>query len=289
RNVAGLSVPRGWHGRYVVLALAGAAAMSAIGRRATSHLNLRAYCTAALAASLALGTASAVQAQETGEELHILRIEATPIGALPPLALPMPASRNHNYWGIRLQAGRRAGRGGADLTAIAGGIDMQWRGGSIFGVTAGYQARDCEAAEECDGHMMYGGRARFNVVTGGPTIGALLGDYSATSTLGAEMGFGYAPDVLPGLNACTFDLGMPLSLAMLQRVRLVAFATPSIVWDVDCSADEPPMQETWAMSFGMGLQQIGLRGLDVYLGMRKVFRSETGYQLGISVTYVRLP
>lgn len=263
--------------------------MSAIGRHAKSHLNLRAYCTAALTASIALGTASAVEAQETGEELHILRIEATPIGALPPLALPMPASRNHNYWGIRLQAGRRAGRGGADLTAIAGGIDMQWRGGSMFGVTAGYQARDCETTEACDGHMMYGGRARFNVVTGGPTIGALLGDYSATSTLGAEMGFGYAPDVLPNVNACTFDLGMPLSLAMLQRVRLVAFVTPSVVWDVDCSADEPPMLETWAMSFGMGLQQIGLRGLDVYVGMRKVFRSETGYQVGISVTYVRLP
>ncbi|MGH7445760.1 MAG: hypothetical protein ACREKM_12820, partial [Longimicrobiales bacterium] len=86
-----------------------------------------------------------------------------------------------------------------------------------------------------------------------------------------------------------FDLGMPLSLAMLQRVRLVAFATPSIAWDVDCSADEPPMRETWAMSFGMGLQQIGLRGLDVYVGMRKVFRTGTGYQLGISLTYVRLP
>lgn len=251
--------------------------------------HLRGSWTAALVALLALGSAPAVHAQGTEEEIHILRIEATPIGALPPLALPMPASRNHNYWGVRLQAGRRTGRGGAALTAIAGGVDMQWRGGSIFGVTAGYQARDCEAEQECDGHMMYGTRARFNVVTGGPTIGALLGDYSATSTLGAEMGFGYAPDVLPGLNACTFDLGMPLSLAMLQRVRLVAFATPSIVWDVDCSADEPPMRETWAISMGMGLQQIGLRGLDVYVGMRKVFRSETGYQLGISVTYVRLP
>ena len=31
------------------------------------------------------------------------------------------------------------------------------------------------------------------------------------------------------------------------------------------------------------------RGLDVYLGFQKIFRSHSGYQAGLSVTYVRLP
>lgn len=236
----------------------------------------------------ALATPPSLHAQAASPP-EVLALEATPIGALPPVALPMPASRNHNYWGIRLQAGHRSGRRGADLSALAGGIDLQWRGGSIFGITAGYQKADCDPPIECRGHTMYGARGRFNVVTGGPTIGAVLGDYSATSTLGAEIGFGYSPDIGGEANACTFDLGMPLSLAMLQRVRLVAYATPSIVWDLDCGNNPAPRLETWLMSLGMGVQQLGLRGLDVYVGLQKAFRDDTGYQLGISITYVRLP
>lgn len=218
----------------------------------------------------------------------MLGAEATPVGALPPLALPMPASRNHNYWGIRLQAARRAGRDGDPLSSIAGGIDLQWRGGSVFGITGGYQQTDCESGE-CDAHSLFGARARFNVITGGPTIGAIFGDYSATSTLGAEMGIGYAPDVTPGINACTFDLGVPLSLAMLQRVRLVAYTMPGVVWDFDCGSGPQPMLTSWHMSLGLGVQQLGLPGLDVYAGLQKIFRDDTGYLFGISVTYVRIP
>lgn len=233
---------------------------------------------------------SAAAAQTVEELLHILRLEATPIGALPQIAMPMPASRNHNYWGIRLQAGERRGRTGPDLRALAGGIDLQYRGGSIFGITGGYQSRDCElAGEDCGGHTFFGARGRFNVISGGPTIGAVLGDYSATSTLGTEIGFGYAPDVMPELDACTFDIGVPLSLAMLQTVRLVSYVTPSIVWDVRCSDDGPPTRASFLAAIGVGVQQIGARGLDVYLGLQKIFRSGTGYQFGLSVTYVRLP
>lgn len=241
---------------------------------------------------LAAGTAAprgSVAAQTADRDVEILRLEATPIGALPPIALPMPASRNHNYWGIRAQAGRRIGRGGADLRAIAGGIDFQYRGGSVFGVTAGYQERECETTEECGGHALFGARGRFNVVTGGPTIGAMLGDYSATSTLGAEIGFGLAPDVLDDVHACTLDVGMPLSVAMLQRVRLVTYLTPSIIWEIDCSNSGPPTRRHFATGIGIGVQQLGLRGLDVYLGLQRIFRSRTGYQFGVSVTYVRLP
>jgi hypothetical protein len=136
---------------------------------------------------------------------------------------------------------------------------------------------------------MFGLRARFNVITGGPTLARLVGDYSATSTLGAEMGMGYAPGVQQDLNACTFDLGMPLSIAMLQRVRLVTFAMPSLVWDFDCGGRSTPELTTWMMSAGIGVQQLGLRGLDLYVGMQKIFRDDTGYLFGITATYLRMP
>ncbi|HKC82294.1 MAG TPA: hypothetical protein VKB91_13960, partial [Gemmatimonadaceae bacterium] len=76
------------------------------------------------------------------QSLPIATEEATPIGALPPMPLPMPASRDQSYWGFRLQYGLRNERAGPeDLFAIAGGVDYQLRGGSIFGLTAGHQGR----------------------------------------------------------------------------------------------------------------------------------------------------
>lgn len=243
---------------------------------------------AACLAPVCLVPGQAYAQEPTEAQLRILRIESTPIGALPPLPLPMPASRDHHYWGIRAQAGNRH-QGGRDLLALAGGIDLQWRGGSIFGVTGGYQKRDCAlAGPDCGGHLFVGGRARFNVVTGGPTLAALVGDYSATTTLGSEIGFGYAPEVLNGLDACTIDVGMPISLAMLQRVRVVTFVTPGVVLDSDCTSG-PPTRASFITGLGVGIQQLGLRELDVYLGLQKIFRQEAGYQFGLSVTWVRLP
>lgn len=256
----------------------------------TRHLRrtLRALLLATVVTAL-IAPHHGVRAQTTDHGLAILRLEATPIGALPPISLPMPASRNHNYWGLRLQTGQRNGPGGADLRSIAGGIDLQWRGGSIFGATAGYQARDCDVVvADCGGHTLFGLRGRFNVMTGGPGLASGF-DYSATSILGAEVGFGFAADVTPGMNACTFDIGVPLALAMFQKVRVVPFLTPSVVWDVGCSRDVEPTHASYLMSLGVGLQQVWLRGLDVYLGLRKIFRSDTGYHFGLSVTYIRLP
>lgn len=239
----------------------------------------------ALGAVLFLGAPLAAQTQE--EPPLLLAIEATPVGALPPLGLPMPASRNHNYLVVRAQAGHRRGRRGPQLLALAGGVDVQWRGGSIFGLTAGYQVPDCEDAP-CDGHAFYGARARFNVVTGGPTIAGVVRDYSATSTLGAEIGFGYAPDAAPDFDACVLDVGMPLSVAMLQTVRVVAFVTPAASLNVDCGSGFEKRSDVM-VNAGVGIQQLWFRGLDVHLGIQRVFREGTGYQLGISFMYVHLP
>jgi hypothetical protein len=239
----------------------------------------------------ALATPCLVQAQAPAS-LPLLTVEATPIGALPPVALPMPASRDHNYWGVRLQIGQRRERGPEDLLAVAAGIDYQVAGGSIFGVTGGYQFRqNCHpsATRDCGGHSLYGARARFNLMTGGSTIAGLINDVAATSTLGYELGLGYAPNVTAGANACTFDLGVPFSISMLERIRLITFVAPGIVWDIDCSSQNTPSLRSYLLGFGFGLQQLGFRGIDVHVGAQRVFRGTTGIQYGVSITWLRLP
>jgi hypothetical protein len=227
---------------------------------------------------------------QTAQPLPITPEEATPVGALPPMPLPMPASRDQSYWGLRLQAGQRnERRGPEDLFAVAAGIDYQLRGGSIYGLTGGYQRRqNCQSTTDC-GHALFGARGRFNVFTGGPTVAAIIGDESATTTIGTEVGFGYAPRVEPGVNACTLDVGVPLSVAMLQTVRLVTFVTPGAVWNVDCSSAQTPSGRSFLIGFGFGIQQLGVRGLDVNVGAQRILRGATGLEFGVSVSWVRLP
>jgi hypothetical protein len=237
----------------------------------------------ALAAPVVVGA-------QTAAPLPVATEEATPIGALPPMPLPMPASRDQSYWGFRLQYGQRNERSGPeDLFAVAAGVDYQLRGGSIFGLTGGYQGRqNCQTTSSC-GHALFGARGRFNVFTGGPTVASIIGDESATSTIGTELGFGYAPKVAPGVNACAIDAGVPFSVAMMQSVRVVTFVTPGLVWDVDCSAAQTSSKRSSFLGFGIGLQQLFVRGLDVNVGAQRIFRGATGLQVGISVSWVRLP
>ena len=222
---------------------------------------------------------------------QIQTIEATPIGALPPAALPMPASRDHNYWGLRFQSGMRRQRGPEDLLAVAGGIDFQVAGGSVYGLTGGYQMRQhCEGvAADCKGHSLFGARARFSVLTGGPTLASIWGDPDATSTLGTEIGFGYAPRTRPGVNACTVDIGAPFSISMMERVHLVTFVTPGLVRELDCSSENVPTRTSYLLGFGIGLQQLFFRGVDMHVGMQRIFRGTTGVQFGVSLSWVRLP
>jgi hypothetical protein len=224
------------------------------------------------------------------KEIHRLSIQATPIGALPPIALPMPASRNHHYWAFKIQNGVRTGSGDADLNAWAGTVELQYKGGSTFGFTAGHQSGHCGVpGRDCKSHTLFGARTRVNLFTGGPTVAAMFKDNTATSTIGTEIGFGWAPHVLPNLSACTVDLGVPFSVSMLQRVRLVSFVTPGFVWDLDCSDEGAKSQASFMTGAGSGLQQLAHRGIDIYIGVQKIFLGQTGYQWGISASYVHLP
>lgn len=226
----------------------------------------------------------------THDEEELLLLEATPIGALPPIALPMPASRNHNYWGARLQVGNRESASESHLPAFAAGLDYQVRGGSIIGITGGYQRRDCGViGANCGGHPLFGVRTRVNLITGGASLASLFRDYTSTTTIGGELGLGYAPNVVSSKNACTLDLGVPITVSLGQRIRIATFLTPGIMWDMNCSGPESPSRAAWLTGLGFGLQQLGNRGFDVYVGLQKIFRQHAGYQLGISATFVRLP
>jgi len=244
---------------------------------------------AAVAIGLIIPVAS--RAQTTDNELSKLRLLGVPVTALPPISLPMPASRNHNYFIGKFQAGLRRGPSGNAMPAFAGGLDFQYRGGSVIGVTGGYQKRDCGVTGAgCGGHALFGVRSQINLTTGGSIFAGLLKDNSATSTLGTEFGFGYAPKVADDLNACSFDFGVPLSVAKRrQRPRLVVFVSPGIIWDFNCGSSGPPSRHTWKTDFGFALQQVGNRSLDIYFGMQKLYRTKTGFQTGLSFSYVRLP
>ncbi len=232
-----------------------------------------------------------VHAQATDRETEILRIMGTPIGALPPISLPMLASRNNNYWIGRLQAGYRKGPSGAEMPSAAAGIDFQYRGGSILGLTGGWQKRDCGLIEgSCGGHPLFGARAQINVMTGGRAMAGILHDNTTTSTFGTDIGLGYAPNVTPGIDACTLDMGIPYSVAKRrQRPRLVGFVSPGVIFDIKCGTGGPPSRHSYMTNFGIALQQVGNRSFDVYFGLQKIFRPGAGLQTGITIAYVRLP
>ena len=137
---------------------------------------------------------------------------------------------------------------------------------------------------------MFGARAQVNLMTGGAAMAGLLHDNSTTSTVGTEFGLGYAPSVQPGLNACTIDFGIPFSVAKRrQRPRIVAFMKPGVVYNFSCGGSGPSGGKSYFTDFGIGLQQVGNRSFDIYLGMQKMFRERTGLQAGLTFTYVRLP
>jgi hypothetical protein len=260
--------------------------MIAIGKMTFASLG---RATAALALTLLF--APSANAQLEPGELHLRRLLSTPIGGLPPVAMPMPASRDRSYWAYRLQAGRHRRNNTPDVRATAAGIDFQLQGGSVFGLTAGYAMPQCKPTDvDCANHFLFGARARAGIMSGGPTLAAIIGDHTATTTLGAELGIGYAPDVRALDSACTLDIGTPISISMLQRLRVVSFVSPGVAWDVGCLKRSPsPTAASFVLGYGLGIQQFLNRGLDVNVGLQRIFRRGTGIQFGISFIYVRLP
>src|SRR3954466_12329728 len=110
---------------------------------------------------------------------------------------------------------------------------------------------------------MFGARAQAGLMSGGPTLASIIGDHTATTTLGVDVGLGYAPSVKGIGNACALDVGMPVSIAMLQRVRGVTFVSPGVAWDGGCLHRSPsPSAASFVLGYGLGIQQLWTRGLD---------------------------
>jgi hypothetical protein len=252
------------------------------------RISLRVFVAFASVCALILPASS--RAQTSQDDNEILRLFATPIGALPAISLPMPASRNHSNFIGRFETGYRKGPSQTSLPATAVGVDYQYQGGSVFGLTAGEQRRDCRIVPSCGYHALFGARAQINIITGGARLASLLRDNSTTSTFGAELGAGYAPHVTPNTSACSADFGLPFSVAKRrEQPRLVGYVTPGIVWDTDCAAGHLVKDHSYFTGFGFGVQQIGNRSLDMYVGFQKVFRLHTGYEMGVTFSYVKLP
>lgn len=233
----------------------------------------------------ALALALPAAAQESAAVLPFDALAMTPFGALPPAGPPMPASRNHHYIHYRVQAGRRYASG-AELNALAAGVDLQWLGGSVAGVTVGRQWCP-EEVQDCDSHAIAGVRGRLSLYTTGPTIGRIIQDHSASLMVAGEIGIGYAADVLDGRDACSFDIGLPVAIGLFQNIRVVPFLTPALGWEMDC-ADRDTSKPRMALGWGISLQQILMRGLDIHIGGQRVFRSGAGHQLGVGITMVPL-
>lgn len=252
------------------------------------RIGYRILIAAAVACALLAPTKSSAQLSD--DDLKILRLFSTPIGALPAISLPMPASRNHSNLIGRLQTGYRKGPSGTSLPATAVGLDLQYQGGSVLGLTAGAQKRDCRIVESCGYHPLFGARAQINVITGGSRLAGILHDNSTTSTFGAEIGAGYSPHVTNNTSACSVDVGLPFSVAMRRsRPRFVGYVTPGVVWDSDCGSGSLGKDHTYFSGFGFGFQQLTSRSLDVYFGFQKAFRANTGYEIGVTISYVKLP
>jgi hypothetical protein len=133
---------------------------------------------------------------------------------------------------------------------------------------------------------MVGGRAKLNLLTGGPTFAAIIGDASATTTFGAELGLGYAARADADRNACAVDIQAPVSLSMFQRIRVVSFFSPGVAWDVRCPTRGGTVGtgRSYLAGAGIGLHQLGHRGLDVTFGMQRIFRARAGYHFGVRRT-----
>ena len=73
-------------------------------------------------------------------------------------------------------------------------------------------------------------------------------------------------------------------------MRLLTFLTPGLAWDMRCIVGgSPAAGASTFLGAGIGLQQLGSRGLDVSLGIQRIFRAGAGMQFGVNVTYVWLP
>ena len=238
------------------------------------------------------------QREPNGLPASLASLAATPLGALPPGAPAMPASRDDTLlFGVRVQYAVRQLPNANRLTSYGFGGDLQVQGRSIFSGVVGYQTLDrsvCDTAPSCkDRRLMAGARFIGNLVTTRPFLRLpFFSGNSATGSAGFEIGAGWGQKAFGEPQHWTADVTVPLSLSVGQGIRVVPFAAPALagVWGV--SSRGWRYRQRFMVSGGLGLQEIGqslgLRGLDLTFSLQRAFDPH-GTVLGITASWIRVP
>ena len=199
-----------------------------------------------------------------------LAINASTIGALPPLATNTLASAGGIGW--HLQYGRMNWDDETSSNSFAGGFDMSLGRGRI-GFTAGYMSVSCPSGVECDGHLMIGSRYS-NQLTGGT-----LADGRWQMGLETELGVGLPEEE----RAIAFAVGLPIKVTLGKQVKVSPFLTPSFAHGSYKYADETS-ESALKFMVGAGVGVALRNGMGINAGLRKVFVDEGKTQFGLGFT-----
>jgi opacity protein-like surface antigen len=225
----------------------------------------------AIAAS-ALVFAAPAMAQGPSEKdvAAYLAINASTVGALPPLATNTLAGAGGIGW--HLQYGRMDWGSDVNTNTFAGGFDVSLGRGRI-GFTAGYMTVSCPSGVQCDGHLMIGSRYS-NQLTGGT-----FSEGRWQMGLETELGVGLPEEE----RAIAFAIGLPVKITFGRQAKISPFLTPSFAHGSYKYADETSESALKFMlgaGVGVGLQN----GMGINVGMRKVFVDEGETQFGLGLT-----
>jgi hypothetical protein len=252
----------------------------------------------AIVATLATLTPRVLAAQSpTGLTRTLAAIASTPLGALTPVGPAMATSRDDTLlFGFRLQYGARALPEGRSLTSYGLATTVQVQGGALISGTLGYQRGDADICEpsSCEAHrLMAGLRYSSNLVTTRPFLRVpFFTENDATGTAALEFGVGWADKAFGERQHWTADITVPLSIAVGQRVRVVPFATPSVVMAWGTTNRLWSRGQRFLVGGGVTAQEIGqwigLPGLDVTFALQRAF-SPYGTTLGATVSWAHLP
>jgi hypothetical protein len=239
------------------------------------------------------------QSTETGTGLTrtLGAIASTPLGALTPVGPVMAASRDDALLlGFRLQYGSRDLPLGRSLTSYGLATTAQIEGAAVIAGTVGYQRGDADlcAQPSCDTHrLMAGLRYSSNLVTTRPFLRIpFFNQNDATGTAALEFGAGWANKGFGEKQHWTADMTVPLSLAVGQKMRIVTFATPSVVMAWGTTERRWSRGQRFLVGGGVTAQEIGqwvgLAGLDVSFALQRAF-SPFGTTLGFTVAWAHVP
>jgi opacity protein-like surface antigen len=229
----------------------------------------------AIATSALVLAAPAISAQQGPSEKDIaayFAINASTVGALPPLATNTLASAGGMGW--HFQYGRMDWGSEVSSNAFAGGVDMNLGRGRI-GFTAGYMTIDCPEGADCNGHLMVGTKYSTQLTGASFSNGGRW-----QMGLEGELGVGLPEEE----RALAISAGIPVKLTFGKNIKVSPFVTPSFAHGSYKYSDDTS-ESALKFMVGTGVGIAMRNGVGVNFGMRKVFvdEGETQYGLGFTI------